>query len=489
MVLTPQKMKQAEDAALARGVSAENLMEKAGFGIARVVSQFFPNPGICSVFCGKGNNGGDALVAAKHLLMAGWQVEVDCAFSSEEMSRTAHDQLILLETLPVKQRSALERCPHVVLDGLLGLGSSGEPRNPIPEKIAVINQLREKEGAHVFAIDFPSGLDGETGVASSSCVRADVTVALGCCKTGLLQDTATDHVGRLALVPLPELELTSTGKSDLATPALLREWLPPRNFDSHKGTFGRVAIIAGSAGYFGAAKLCCSGALHGGAGLVTLLAKPSVYPYMAMDIAPEIMVQQVDDYRVVFDSSYDAIVLGPGLVGESAPEINEIIRMASCPAVVDAGALDHLSQSLKNLRLVNGPRILTPHPGEMARIVHMEKRTREKVASEFVSTYPCVLLLKGSRSVVAAPGHSVTFNSTGTPGMGTGGMGDVLSGLIAALLAQGIKPMRAATLGAWLSGRAAEIALISGQSEHSLSASQIPLFLGRAFQSLRDGDY
>jgi hydroxyethylthiazole kinase-like uncharacterized protein yjeF len=488
MILTPLEMQQAEARAFNNGVAPADVMEKAGQGLAGVVRQFFPRPGRCLIYCGKGNNAGDALVAGRYLLAAGWEVTVDLAFHPDEMSPLARQNLASLQA---ESRPDINPLSHsgcdVVLDGLLGLGAQGEPRGIIAEKIQTIRRMRQDGEARVVAVDGPSGLNLESGEALEElCVQADVTVTFGACKTGLLADAATQYVGRLAVVALRDLDVRVDKIDALAaTPDLLRPWIPPRNFDSYKGHYGHVAVIAGSPGYFGAARLAALGVLHSGAGLVTVLAKPQAFPYLAMGMPPEVMVKPVDAYREVLEEEFDTIVLGPGLVGEPIPEMSEIMRMASCPMVLDAGAFDSLAGNLKLLRLVAAPRILTPHPGEMARIYRLPDASRADLVRTFVEEFPSVLLLKGARTLVGAPGRPLIYNTTGTPGMGSGGMGDVLAGVLGGLAAQGLRPSQAAALAAWLCGRAAEIAMTENESEESLSATHIPQFLGAAFQSLR----
>jgi len=491
MILTPEEMQIAEKKAIASGVDPAELMGQAGLGLASVVHQFFPEPGRCLIYCGKGNNAGDALVAGRYLLAEGWQVSLDLAHLPEEMSPLARANLASLQT---DSRAATNPLSHtgvdVVLDGLLGLGSRGLPRKPIAEKIQMIRRLRNDGDARVVAVDCPSGLDMETGACDTElCVQADITVTFGACKTGLVADTATNYVGRIAVVPLPDLDVRSDADVLVATPATLRPWLPMRDFDSYKGTYGHVAIIAGSMGYFGAARMAALGALHAGAGLVTVLAKPNFYPYVTQGMPPEVMVKPVEAFREVLNGNYDSIILGPGLVGQPIPEISEIMRMASCSMVLDAGAFESLAGNLKLLRLVNAPRILTPHPGEFARIYRTPNITRAEMVRKFVDEYPSVLLLKGARTLIGAPGRPLVYNTTGSPGMGTGGMGDVLSGVIGGLTAQGLRPSKAAALGAWLCGRAAEIAITSGESEESLVADHIPPHIGKAFQNIRQAGW
>lgn len=491
MILSPAELQKAEQAAFADGVEPGALMEEAGLGLAGVVHQFFPKPGRCLVFCGKGNNAGDALVAARHLALGGWEISVELAYEPSEMSPLSQQNLSRLQECSRPDADALSRSGvDVVLDGLLGLGAQGLPREPVTGKIQSIQRLRREGDARVVAVDGPSGLDLETGACNPElCVQADVTVTFGACKPGLVADHATNFVGRIAVVPLSGLDVRTESDELVATPSLLRPWLPLRDFDSYKGTYGHVAIVAGSVGYFGAARLAALGALHAGAGLVTVLAKNQFYPYIAQGMPPEVMVKPVEAFRDVLKEEYDAIVLGPGLVGEPIPEISEIMRMASCPMVLDAGAFESLAGNLKLLRLVGAPRILTPHPGEFARFYRIPGVSRAELVRSFVEEFPSVLLLKGSRTLVGAPGRPLFYNTTGSPGMGTGGMGDVLSGVIGGLACQGLRPSQAAALGAWLCGRAAEIAITIEESEESLSATHIPRFLGRAFQTIRQSGW
>lgn len=490
MIVTAAEMLAAERSALAEGASVEALMEEAALGVARTVVGLASKPGTCEVVIGKGNNAGDALAAACLLQEQGWSVRVTPAYPIEEMEPAPKRYWLELRERGGTLKNTLHKGPYVLLDGLLGLGAYGEPREPILSLVQYIERVRRRDGAMVVAIDGPSGLDWETGLPHLSCVHADWTVTFGACKSALLSDEATDYVGRIEVVPLRGLHFPAPPTreeygAELLTTSLLRSWLAPRHFDSYKGTYGRVAIVAGAIGYLGAALLCAQGALHGGAGLVTLFAKPQLYPFLASAAPPEVMVRPVNDFRVLLDEDFDSLVIGPGLVGEPVIEIIEIIRNMECPTVLDAEAIKVLGNQLKSLRLANGPRILTPHPGEMRRLFPRSDLSRAELVTTFIDQNPCALLLKGARTLIGAPGRPLYYNSTGHPGMGTGGMGDVLSGVIGALAAEGLRSQRAAALGAWLCGRAAELALVAGESQESLSAGMIHKFIGPAFNDLR----
>ena len=492
MIVTCSQMQQIEAAAFARGVSAADLMEAAGRGIAGVVRQFFPKPGLLVLFLGKGNNAGDALVAGRELQRLGWRLVARLTCEPGQMKTLPEEHWFALG-------SDVEPCPAVpefqgpvvLLDGLLGIGATGPLTGVMRGLAAEMNDLRRTRHASTVAMDIPSGLNGDTGEPCADAVEADITATVGQVKAGLLADQALDHVGRLALVPLPELQPggEACGR-EIISPALLRPLLPCRRFGMHKGQAGRVAIIAGSPGYLGAAVLSCLGALRGGAGLITLFAKADAYDLLAMKLPPEIMVRQVTDYAQAL-AGHDVVAIGPGLGFAHESEILALLRQTAQPVVVDADALTILARH--DLAGMAGPRLLTPHPGEMARLVAAHPGwsglDRVTLAEAFAQEHPgTTLLLKGSRSVIATASLPSRYNVTGNPGMATGGIGDVLTGLSAALIAQGMSPHDAASLGSWLIGRAAEVSLSSGgRSPEALSAGDMAENLGSAFNELREG--
>ncbi len=274
-VVSSAEMRAVEEAAFARGITAEALMDAAGAGIAQAVQKFFPAPGRCLVFAGKGNNAGDALVAAQHLQQKGWEVRLRLAFEENASSELTRNKLRLLQGgrgLSAATLGALRPLPHsptIVLDGLLGLGANPPLREPVLAACREINRLRQAVDARVFAVDLPSGLDADSGEADRDCVIADYTVTIGFAKSGLVADRAIDFVGRLEVISLRELEMvTGADQPNIATRESLRDLLPRRKFDAHKNQFGRIGVVAGSEGLIGAAVMCASGALRGGAGLV-----------------------------------------------------------------------------------------------------------------------------------------------------------------------------------------------------------------------------
>lgn len=485
-ILTRVQMVEAEQAAFAAGVDAEALMDSAGKQMAEFVRQNHPIPGTCRVFAGKGHNGGDVLVAARYLAAAGWGVE--SVISDPPLAPLTEKQLRRLDGIC----SVGVRSPLVALDGLLGIGAKGNPRDAAAHRIREINHLRKSFGAWVLAADLPSGLDADAGIPGEPCVQADATMAMGFAKSGLLSDQAVDFVGRLAVAQLDGLAAPGSAADDsiVIGPPVLRPLLPPRIFDTHKGMAGRVAIVAGSPGFSGAARLCSAAAVAGGGGLVTLFARKDVYPLLASSVIPEVMVRQVESYEEVLRDRWDAIAIGPGLSTSHAGEIRSVVRTATAPCVVDADALNVVSESPGILDGCAGPRLLTPHPGEMERLNPCNGRSRLAWMHDFIGRYPVTLLLKGARTIIGRADRPAAYNTTGNPGMASGGMGDVLTGISASLLAQGLDPYDAAMAGAWVCGRSAEIALASGgQSQESLRACHVIEHAGRAFQGLRGGDF
>ena len=488
MIVTASQMKAAEEAAFAGGATPEGLMEIAGEGIARCVRQFFPKPGSAFVFCGKGHNGGDALVAARHLIPAGWRIHVRLAFPEEDLAPLTRRHLGELRVDSPDLLTDHAGGQLIVIDGLLGIGVSGTPRGSVAECILELNELRSR-GAFTIAVDLPSGIEATTGEVFDPCVQADLTVTLGFPKTGLLADGATGHVGRLAVVTLPGVRSADGDEASVATATKLLSHLPIRDFDTHKGIYGRIGIIAGSPGYLGAARLCSAAAVHAGGGLVTLYALPETYDHLSLLTIPEVMVKRVESYDRVLEDCHDVLAIGPGLGSAHDQAIRDLVERSPMPCVVDADALNAVSRDITVLNRCVAPRLLTPHPGEMERMTPQMNRPRRLWAEDFVTRYPVTLLLKGARTIVAEKGVPVSFNTTGNPGMGSGGMGDVLTGVCAALIGAGYSPRDAARIGAWICGRAAEIAVFSGEdSQESLSATSVIGHLGSAFKSLRDGD-
>jgi len=501
MIVTCEEMRRIEERAFANGVSAQTLMEEAGRLMARAVQQFFFLPGICHVFYGKGHNGGDALVAARHLANAGWRVELHELFPQEALApltrEKLHELVASLQTRHFSEFDPLRSTPTIVLDGLLGIGAKGRLNEPIRGTAAEINRLRRDTGATVFALDLPTGLDADTAAADPDAVMADFTLCVGFAKRGLLADTALDFVGRLAVLPLEAFTAQAEDPEEtVTTPRSIAKLLPLRHYATHKGQCGRVGIVAGSRGFTGAAVMAANAAVRAGAGLVSLFVTPDIYSIVAASAMPEVMVTPLDCYLAVLDRPLDVLAIGPGLGRVDGPDELAVMEYFKGPMIVDADGLTLLAENPETLRRALGPRLLTPHPGEMLRLFPEAKNlSRRETSERFLesvsgSQSPVTLLLKGSRTLVTQSftnGFRTAFNTTGHPGMASGGMGDVLTGTCAALAGQGLSLFDAARVGAWICGRAAELSLADGaQSQESLAATDLFKQFGQAFRDLRD---
>ena len=497
-MFTPEALQALEQRAFAQGSDPDTLMEEAGRLMAEAIRQFQPRPGVCLTVFGKGHNGGDALVAGRILREAGWTLICVPAYPSTEWAPLTARKFQRLGAHTICCAESLEgwrpdnSTPCVILDGLLGIGALGPLRPPLRGICKSINALRARSAVRVFALDIPSGLDGASGRADPDAIVADATLSVGFAKTGLVAEGAEHWVGRLVVLPLQALSalVPDADPLEIATPAGLAPFWPRRRANMHKGDCGRVLLYAGAIGTVGAAALAARGALRAGAGLVTLCVPGTIYAMASAQTPPECMVRPVEDAREVLEIKADALGIGPGLGREKPEAVLEVVRDFAGPAVVDADALNLLAAGqLGLLQLLRGARLLTPHPGEMARLApEWAALSRKEQVERFTARWPVTLLLKGARTLVGSGGTRLSYNSTGNPGMATGGMGDVLTGVCAALLARGLVPHVAGLLGAWLCGRAAEVLLAEGtQSEDSLLASDVANALGAAFDSLRAG--
>lgn len=506
-IVTAQQMRELDRRAIEEaGVPGFELMERAGCGIfeAAQAVDVERKRGVV-LFAGKGNNGGDAIVVTRHLLKAKheWRpITLVLTAPASELSgdplrhwkklRPLRPKVLVFNSANKDIVAGLLADCGLIIDGLLGTGARGEPRSPVREAIELINAARKP----VLAIDIPSGLDSDTGQPASACIRADVTVTMGLPKAGLLQQAAIDYVGRLKIV-----DIGIPREFVAALPAgpeyLVREdaaaLLPARRVSAHKGDFGHLLVLAGSEGMSGAAVLASQAAMRSGAGLCTLGVPRAIWPIVAAQCR-EVMPKPFDDWSPAalapMVERCNAVAAGPGLAQGSATEalVGWLLQSCTHPLLLDADALNVLAKNPAQLRQARGPVIITPHPGEMARLIGKTTQAvqadRWGVAAKFAREFNIVVVLKGARTVVARPDGNISINSTGNPGMASGGVGDVLTGIVGALLAQGVSVFDAARLGVWLHGAAADIAARQS-GEEALIASDITANLGAAFQSLR----
>ncbi|WP_339323210.1 NAD(P)H-hydrate dehydratase [Paenibacillus sp. FSL W8-0194] len=435
------------------------------------------------ILAGKGNNGGDGLVAARHLREAGIRVTVVYALPPEQLQGDAALQrdaaAALGIPLLVHGRDAVDYdgCTGIV-DALLGTGAHGQPRGAYADMIAAANA----SGKTIVSADIPSGLDADTGEVGRPCIAARLTVCLAFLKRGLTQYPGAEAAGEVVVrsIGIPsELCGQQEGGAFLLTEAVLRGRLRVdtarrRSPDGHKGTYGHVLVAAGSPRMSGAGLLCSRAALRAGSGLVTWALPAPLLPHMA-GAAPEIMLAPAADGDwdeasaetvLQLAASRSVLAIGPGL-GRFEGDgrwLRRIWEQSERPLVVDADALNMLADC-KDLPVWQGRKadaVLTPHPGEMARLTGLSvkevQRDRIGAASLYAATHRVTLVLKGARTVIAGPDGTVYVNTTGNAGMATAGSGDVLTGIIAGLLAQGLDGVQAAAYGVYLHGLAGEAA-------------------------------
>ncbi|MFC5051329.1 NAD(P)H-hydrate dehydratase [Rubritalea spongiae] len=483
-----QSMRAIEDRAFAVHSTAEALMDEAGYKIAQKILHYYPQLQHATAYLGKGHNAGDAIVVLQHLQQAGWTVNLQTPLRLNDFAPLTQKKINALgsEYLQNQQPPAPK---SLLIDGLLGIGASGPLRDPITTLAKSINHHRNKLDCTVIALDIPSGVNGDTGEIAKNAVLADHTITIGYPKIGILKSNTVQHVGALSLVTLPELQPQN---AELAHhPHLICEHTltrKRRDFDTHKGQTGRVAIWAGSMGMLGAAELSATAALRAGAGLVTVFIEPSLYPILASMLPPEIMLRPCTSPLKILEERFDAIAIGPG-IGSPSEDISnqliEVVRQTSVPTVLDADMLNLIANQQALPELTHHC-ILTPHPGEMRRLLPNATRlSREETVKQFLELVPVTLLYKGARTLIAQTNSPLFINSTGSPAMATAGQGDVLTGLIAGLCAQKYDQLEASKIAVWLAGEAAQIALASGsETIETLTAGSILQHLHFAFSQL-----
>lgn len=454
------------------------------------------------ILIGKGNNGGDGLVCARHLMDAGIRVHLLYAAPPESLRGDAAAQHVIAEALGLPRSVYTPGEADIfsgftgIVDALLGTGAKGAPRG------AYASLIREANGSGlpIVAADIPSGLDADTGALHDPCIQARKTVSLAFLKAGLTQYPGAEAAGEVVVryigIP-PALPPHMLGAGQILTEASLRSELGveldrPRKADGHKGTYGHVLLAAGSLPMSGAALLSAKAALRAGCGLATWALPAALLPHAAGAV-PELMTAPVPDNgngawsEAAADEvlrlmqARDVLAVGPGL-GRFPGEVGFLRALwegIPRPLVVDADALNILAAAggLAAWQRRDAATVLTPHPGEMARLTGLStaevQRDRLGLARRFAEQHGATLVLKGARTVVADPGGRVFVNTTGHPGMATGGSGDVLTGIIASLLAQGLSGIQAAALGVYLHGLAGERAASARWMSGSLLAGDI----------------
>ncbi len=476
------------------GVPSLVLMENAGRSTYQILRREFPDlASPVVVLAGRGNNGGDGFVVARYLANAGIPVTVFLLAARDQVQGDALVNLKILEGLGVAVEEVLgedqlSAVVHrmsragLVVDALLGTGLNSPVRGLLAQLIDKVNQVRPP----VLAVDIPSGLSADTGEPLGAAVQAAVTVTYGFPKIGQIVPPGRDLVGRLWQVDIsipPALAQDAT--IELAEAAEMRALLPPRPFAGHKGTFGHLVVVAASEGKTGAATLSAEAALRTGTGLVTVAVPASLNDILEGKIteAMTLPIPEAGGARALgegalaplndFLADKTAVALGPGLGThpETQGVVRALVRDCPLPMVVDADGVNALAGHLEVLKSSAGPRILTPHPGEMSRLLGTTPKEvqsrRLDTAREVATAHGVWVVLKGAQTLVADPAGRVSLNPTGNPVLASGGTGDVLTGLIGGFLAQRVSPWDAARLGVYLHGLTADyLAEVIGPRGH-----------------------
>jgi hydroxyethylthiazole kinase-like uncharacterized protein yjeF len=512
-VFTAAEMRALDARAIAGlGIPGPRLMEHAGGGAAQAIARAFaPIRGKRVVIvCGRGNNGGDGFVVARRLQARGARVRVLLIGRKAEVKGDAALALgrwrgrteEVVEEAQVRALGEELASAYVIVDALLGTGVSGPARGPAAAMIDAVNGA----GRPVVSLDLPSGLGSDQGALLGATVTATMTVTFAGYKRSLLLHPSAGHAGRVVVVDIgiPPADVERGIATFLLEESDVRRHFPPRRPDAHKGSFGHLLVVAGSIGKTGAAGLAGRAALRSGVGLCTIATAASQQPIVAgfgMEPMTEPLAEttahtlslKARDRVIDLLERCDAVALGPGLSLD--PETQELIRGLVVdvrrPMVVDADGLSALAGHLDSLDRAAGPRVLTPHPGEMARMlggtVADVQSDRLEVVRAFCARHGVVLALKGAGTVIGGPDGRVFVNPTGNPGMASGGSGDVLTGMVGAFLARGFDALTALQAGCFLHGLAGDLAR-GERGEEALIAGDIIEAIPAAMTSTRRGD-
>jgi len=524
LLATAEQMRQLDRLANEKyGVPSLLLMENAGKAVADEAVRRIGTRGLrrVVVVAGPGNNGGDGFVAARHLqaTLLGVTVFYWGDRASAKGDALANLELAEKERIRIDYSRSIKRLrkaiseSDLVIDALLGTGAKGELKPDYAEAVAAINL----SGVPTVAVDIPSGLNADTGGVlgpterlediGKAAVKAQTTVTFGLAKVGLVTWPGAWYAGDIVVadigIPQEAYDWRAASARLLDERCAISVSLATaRNQDAHKGDFGHVAIVAGSVGLTGAATLAAMGALRIGAGLVTVLVPESLNDIMEVKLTEAMTIPVPEgkarafgmaslDKVLEYVGKWDSVVIGPGF-GRDEDTIHftlNLIPKLTKPAIIDADALYAVSRDLSVLRKCKAPLVITPHPGEMATLLGTTsaevQSNRLEIARAFAKEHKVTVVLKGAGTVIASPDGTAFINTTGSPGMATGGTGDVLSGMIGALLAQKNEADHAASAAVYLHGLAGEIAARK-LSEPAMIAGDLADCIGTAIQELQE---
>jgi ADP-dependent NAD(P)H-hydrate dehydratase / NAD(P)H-hydrate epimerase len=498
-IVTAQQMKNIDRRAIREfGIPGPVLMENAAAAIMAEMEKFFDGLGNVRVgiICGKGNNGGDGLALARRLSIRGVPVRVALLAPFSAVAGEAKVNLSTLRRMDVELvQNATARTladilswSDVLVDAMFGVGLSA----PLKGVYAQAVNLMNASGRPIVSVDIPTGIDADTGAVMGAAIHADLTVTMALLKRGLVLYPGAERAGTVRVADLgipPEV----IGKEKIAVELLDRgsAWgaITRRKRNAHKGDYGHLMIVAGSPGKAGAAIMAAKGALRTGPGLVSVASPNNLVPIIQSQIAEAMCVPSAESMEGTLGSGSEvellkaagamsAVAIGPGLSVhfETAQVVRDLVQRMTVPMVIDADGLNALAGQTDVLKRAKAPVILTPHPGEMGRLLHLSsaevQKDRINLASGFAMQYKVIVVLKGAGTVVALPNGQLFINSTGNPGMAAGGTGDVLTGMIGGFLAQGHPAPEAACLGVYLHGLAGDIAA-KEKGEASLIAGDV----------------
>lgn len=508
-VVSAEQMKSIENRVFSKyGISSNVVMEIAGRQVAVVARRLLQaHPGPIVVVCGKGNNGGDGLVAARWLRHWGLPVQAVVWSTFDDLPSDAAAALHSARMagvpilMPAQAGEALYNA-GLVIDAVLGTGSVGSARGLAAEAIKLINA----SGRPVLAVDMPSGITTDTGKAEGPVVSADYTVTFGLPKLGLFQFPGADLSGKVIVADIGLAAGAVENEAimvELTRAEDIKSWLPDYSRNAHKGTRGRVFVAAASRGMTGAAALAGEAALRAGAGLVHVAAPLSSQPVVAA-VRPEFMTLPFpeSEYGGFSEAAAepflekaaraDALAVGPGLGTDAEVQafVRKVVAGSQAPLVIDADAIKAFSRHPHILAEAPVPLVLTPHPGEMAHLLGLSvdevQADRFAAARAAAQATRAIVLLKGAYTLIAEPGGVIWINPTGNRALGTGGSGDVLTGVIAGLLAQGMGAQEAAVTGAYMHGLAGD-RLAEEMGEDGVLAGDLARELPRVQRDLRRG--
>ena len=514
-LVTAAQMRMLEERAVAAGTSLDALMDAAGLAVAQ---EAWLSLGVVAgrrilVLVGPGNNGGDGLVAARHL--AEWEADVFVYLVAGRPEQEPRLASVRDAGMPIVDSAAdadfavfddaLDGA-ELVIDAILGTGRSRPIAGALAEVLRRVDDARSRpRPPQIVAVDVPTGVDADSGRVDPLAVTADLTVTLGLPKLGLYMLPGAEHAGRIQQVDIGLLRDAERDLPyELLSAAWVRERLPARPRGANKGTFGRVMVVAGSTDYVGAPRLCAEGAYRAGAGLVTIAcaaqAQAAIAPalpeatYLMLDGASAFGADSALRVREALDG-YDVLLIGPGLsqatgVREGVSDLLSHLPEGVRACVIDADGLNALAGWPGWETQLRRPAVLTPHPGEMARLLDTSvaavQEDRLGVATRAAAEWQQVVVLKGAHTVIAAPDGRAAIASYANPLLATAGTGDVLAGAIAGLLAQGMPPFEAAAAAVHIGGVAAE-EMAEMYGDRGMLAHELLAALPRAIRTVREG--